>query len=52
MTRKPSSVSSPKLLDQVRGKTRLKHYSSRTELSCVDWIKRYIFFHGKHHPRV
>lgn len=51
MTEKPSSISSPKLLDQVRGKIRLKHYSIRTEQSYVDWIKRYIFFHGKHHPR-
>ncbi len=51
MTGKPSSVTSPKLLDQVRGKIRLKHYSIRTEQSYVDWIKRYILFHGKHHPK-
>ncbi len=40
----------PKLLDQVRAKIRLKHYSIRTEQCYVDWIKRYIFFHGKRHP--
>lgn len=40
----------PKLLDQVREKIRLKHYSIRTEECYVDWIKRYIVFHGKRHP--
>ena len=40
-----------KLLDQVREVIRLKHYSIRTEQTYVDWIKRYIFFHGKRHPR-
>lgn len=32
----------PKLLDQVRGKIRLKHYSIRTEQAYLDWIKRFI----------
>lgn len=41
---------SPRLLDQVREKLRLKHYSLRTEQAYVDWIKRYILFHGKRHP--
>ena len=41
----------PKLLDMVRDKLRLKHYSLRTEQAYVDWIKRYILFHGKCHPR-
>ena len=40
----------PRLLDQVRNVIRLKHYSIRTEQSYIDWIKRYIFFHGKKHP--
>ncbi|MDZ4153915.1 phage integrase N-terminal SAM-like domain-containing protein, partial [Methylicorpusculum sp.] len=35
----------PKLLDMVRDKLRLKHYSLRTEQTYVDWIKRYILFH-------
>ena len=46
-----SSVSAPKLLDQVRGKIRLKHYSICTEPTYVDWIKRFILFHDKHHPK-
>jgi integrase len=52
MIEEPSSVSAPKLLDQVRGKIRLKHYSLRTEQTYVDWIKRFILFHGKRHPKV
>ena len=37
-------------LDQVRDAIRLKHYSIRTEEAYVDWIKRYIYFHGIRHP--
>jgi len=40
-----------KLLDQVRDVLRLKHYSIRTEQAYVDWIKRYILFHKKRHPK-
>jgi integron integrase len=29
----------------------VKHYSIRTEQSYVDWINRYILFHGKRHPK-
>jgi hypothetical protein len=36
---------SPKLLEQVVGKLRVKHYSIRTEKSYVDWIKRFISHH-------
>lgn len=41
----------PKLLDQVKDKIRLKHYSIRTEQAYTDWIKRYILHFGKRHPR-
>jgi integrase len=34
----------------LRGKIRLKHYSLRTEQAYIDWIKRFIRFHGKRHP--
>jgi integron integrase len=40
----------PRLLDRVRDKIRLKHYSLRTEQAYVDWIRRYILHHGKRHP--
>ena len=43
--------SPPRLLDQVRGKIRLKHYSIRTEDAYVDWIKRFVWHFGKRHPR-
>ena len=45
------SPSSPKLLDQVRDRIRAKHYSIRTETQYVQWVKRFILFHGKRHPR-
>ena len=40
----------PKLMVQVRERTRFKHYSIRTETCYVDWIRRFILFHGKRHP--
>jgi integron integrase len=40
-----------KLLDQVRDAIRLKHYSYRTEETYVQWIRRYILFHDKRHPK-
>ena len=45
------SIQPPKLLDQVRGKIRLKHYSIRTEQAYTDRIKRFILHFGKRHPR-
>lgn len=41
----------PRLLDQVRGAIRVRHYSRRTEQAYVAWIRRFIVFHGKRHPR-
>jgi integron integrase len=40
-----------KLLDQVRDALRRQHYSYRTEESYVYWIRRFILFHQKRHPR-
>ncbi len=40
----------PKLLDRVRERIRLKHYSIRTEQSYVQWVRRFILHHGKRHP--
>lgn len=42
---------SKKLLDQVREVSRLKHHSIRTEEAYVGWIRRYILFHNKRHPK-
>jgi integron integrase len=41
----------PRLLDRVRESRRTKHYSIRTEQAYVDWIRRFILFHGKRHPQ-
>jgi len=45
------SANKPKLLDQVGDVIRRRHYSIRTEQAYVDWIKRFILYHGKRHPR-
>ena len=39
-----------RLLDQVRDRIRVKHYSIRTGQTYVDWIKRYIVYFRKRHP--
>lgn len=41
----------PRLLDRVRTAIRRKQYSIRTEDAYVRWIKRFILFHEKRHPR-
>jgi hypothetical protein len=41
----------PKLLDRVQEAIFLKHYSYRTEQTYVAWIKRYILFHNRQHPK-
>jgi integron integrase len=40
----------PKLFDQMRDVLRRRHYSYRTEQTYIDWVRRYILFHGKRHP--
>ena len=44
-------IPKPRLLDEVRAVCRMRHLSIRTEHAYVQWIKRYIFFHNKRHPR-
>lgn len=39
------------LLGRVREVIRYKHYSIRTERVYVDWIWRFVRFHGRLHPR-
>ena len=39
------------LLEQIRTELRTGHYSRRTEETYISWIKRYIFFHNKIHPK-
>lgn len=49
----PVSGASPpiRLLDQVRDRLRVKHYSLRTEQAYLYWARRYILANGKRHPR-
>lgn len=47
----PSQPRPKKLLDQVREVIRVKHYSYRTEETYVQWIRCYILFHNKRHPK-
>ena len=40
-----------KLLDQMRDALRTKHYSYRTEKTYIEWVRRFILFHQKRHPK-
>jgi site-specific recombinase XerD len=44
-------MTKPRLIDQVRNVLRVHHYSVRTEDDYIQWIRRFIFFHNKRHPR-
>ncbi len=46
-----AGVSQPRLLDEVRARLRLKHYSLRTEQAYLYWIRRYVRSNGMRHPR-
>jgi hypothetical protein len=43
-------LQSPRLLDQVRERIRLLHYSRRTEEAYVYWVRAFVRFHGIRHP--
>jgi hypothetical protein len=51
MSELPKKTQEKRLLDQVRDTIRLKHYSIRTEEAYVNWIRRFILFHDKRHPK-
>ena len=51
MTNQTNGEDSPRLLDQVRSAIQVRHYSIRTEQAYVHWIKNYIYFHKKKHPK-
>lgn len=44
-------MTKPRLIDQTRNVLRVFHYSIRTEENYIQWIKRFIFFHNKRHPK-
>lgn len=41
----------PRLLDQVRNRIRVKHYSLNTERTYVSWIRAFIHHQGLRHPK-
>src|SRR5882724_6420185 len=46
-----SQLHPPRLMEQMRAAIRARHYSIRTEETYLSWVKRFILFHGKRHPR-
>ena len=43
-------ASSSPFLEQVRTAIRVRHYSLRTEQAYLQWVRRFIVFHGRRHP--
>jgi integron integrase len=41
----------PRLLDRVRETIRARGYSPRTAEAYCAWIRRFVLFHGRRHPR-
>jgi hypothetical protein len=39
------------LLHTARLQMRLRHFSLRTEKAYLGWMRRFIHFHGRRHPR-
>lgn len=48
--RVPLDPEAPRLLDRLRDRMRLKHYSIRTETAYMSWVRRFILFHDRRHP--
>jgi len=47
----PAPGTGPRLLAQLHEAIRVRHLSRRTEEAYRHWIRRYILFHHKRHPR-
>jgi integron integrase len=47
----PSPGKARKLLDQYSEFLRNRHYSLRTEKTYISWVRQYILYHRKRHPR-
>ena len=41
----------PRLLDLVRHAARARHLARNTEKAYVHWVRRFVLFHGRRHPR-
>ena len=51
MAQSQPALAKPRLMDEVRAVARMRHLSLRTEQAYVNWVKRFILFHRKRHPR-
>ena len=47
----PDATKSLRLLERVRRVSRERRYSARTERAYVHWIRRFVIFHGRRHPK-
>lgn len=48
---KPNMSEKPKLLEQLRNHMRVRHLSLSTERTYIGWVRRFILFNKKQHPR-
>lgn len=46
-----ATIPAPRLLDALRTKIRLKGYSRATENAYCHWVRQYVLYHNKQHPR-
>ena len=46
----PLAADPPRLLAQLRSALRVRRYSRRTEDAYVQWVRRFVRFHGLRHP--
>jgi integron integrase len=51
ITHTSGTGAAPRLFNRIRECLRLKHYACRTEQQYLHWIRRYILFHNKRHPK-
>lgn len=51
MTSSPPKPRSKKLLEELSQELRTRHYALRTEDTYISWVRKYILFHNKRHPK-
>lgn len=51
LSRQPEPRRKFRLLESVRHRLRTRRYSPRTEEAYCDWIRRFILYHERRHPR-
>jgi integron integrase len=47
----PPHAGPPRLLESVRAALAVRHYSRRTQDAYVAWVRRFVVFTGRRHPR-